>query len=319
MVKKFNIESIQSKITSDKVLTSEEEARERFWAPTQKQKAEFDLKNINDLSINKSVINLDVSLILPDPNQPRKHFDRSSMEDLTNSIRERGVETPIIVRPLPAGKFKIVAGERRWRCSVALGLKSIPSIIKELNDAEAYMLALTENIQRENLHYLDESEAYRKMMDEGYVKDQKELAERLGKSKGYISEKLKILSLPQTVKELIYISDAITFSHAVLLAQVSSNEVSYDLAQKIARGEMSVRKLDCLLAAGNCDKPDLPRHKSSFQPIQITPVSNGYNLTVKYRKDRPEDILKIINVFEQKINEFKNYINKSGEIDSSHV
>lgn len=319
MAKKFSIEGVQGKITSDKVLTTEEEARERFWTPTEQQAVKPVPEKINNYQNYKSVINLDVFLIIPDPNQPRKHFDKSSLDDLKNSISERGVDTPIIVRPIEDGKYKIVAGERRWRCSVALGLKTVPAIAKELNDAEAYMLALTENIQRESLHYLDESEAYKRMIDGGYVGDQKELAEKLGKSKGYISEKFKILSLPKEVKELIYASEAITFSHAVLLAQVKDSNISYDLAQKILKGELSVRKLETHLAAGDFERPNVPRHKSSFQPVQITPVSNGYNLTIKFRNDRPEDIVKIINVFEQKIDELKNNINNSEEIDSSHA
>ncbi len=310
MVKKFSIEGVKNKITSDKVLTTEDEAKERFWSPTGGSAEKINFENISDL---KSYVNLNVSEIIPDPNQPRKFFDQSSLEDLSNSIRERGIETPINVRPEKDGKFRIIAGERRWRCAVSLGLKTIPSIIKEMNDADAFLLSLTENIQRENLHYLDESEAFKRMLDEGYVKDQKELAERLGKRKGYISEKFKILSLPQMVKQLIYTTDAITFSHALLLAQVKNSETTLELAHKIAKGELPVRKLEMLLLSGALEKPGNPRHKSSFQPVQIKPVSNGFNLTVKYRKDRPEDVLKIINIFEQKINELKSNFKSTNE------
>ena len=316
MAKKFNPEGMKDKIKSDRTLTSEEEARESFWTPSEQIKSDANLTNSN-LSPNEQVIlHLEVSSIVPDPNQPRKHFD--SLEDLMNSIRERGVITPIIVRPTEDGKFKIVAGERRWRCSVNLGLKTIPAEAKELSDAEAFMLALTENVQRENLHYLDESSAFKKMIDEGYVKNQKELAEKLGKSKGYISEKLKILSLPQKIKDLIYASDAVTFSHAVLLAESQNSDLAFDLAQKVIKGEMSVRKLESSIASGAPDKTDAPRHKSSFQPVQIKPVSNGFNLTVKYRNDRPEDIIKIINIFEQKIIELKDKFGDT-EAGSSHV
>ena len=319
MAKKFNIDGVKSMITSDKVLTSEAEARERFWSPSEQRTIDSDYKNNNDLSNNKFATNLNVSLIIPDPNQPRKHFNKSSLEDLSNSIRERGVESPIIVRPVEDEKFKIIAGERRWRCSVSLGLKTIPAIIKKLNDADAYMLALTENIQRESLHYLDESEAFKRMIDQGYVKDQKQLAEKLGKSKGYISEKFKILSLPHKVKALIYETDSISFSHAVLLAQVKDADTAFELAHKIPKGELPVRRLEALLSSGAAEKPENPRHKSSFQPVQIKAVTNGFNLTVKYRKDRPEDILKIINIFEQKIEELKNKSKDTENDASSHV
>jgi ParB family chromosome partitioning protein len=319
MAKKFNLEGMKDKIKSDRTLTSEEEARESFWTPSSQNTDDLNLQNNKYDEFKQSVHNLDLSQIMPDPDQPRKYFDKNALEDLTNSIRERGVESPIIVRPIPEGKFKIIAGERRWRCSLGLGLKTIPAIIKEVNDAEAYMLSLTENIQRESLHYLDESAAFKRMVDAGYVKDQRELTEKLGKSKGYISEKFKILSLPQKVKEIIYASDAITFSHAVLLAQLQNTDASYELAQRIAKGEMSVRKLESFISSGAVDKPNKIRHKASFQPVQIRKVSNGFNLTVKYRKDRPEDVIKIINIFEQHINELKRTLEKSELDESSHV
>ena len=319
MAKKFSINGIKDKIKSNRILTSEEDAIASFWAPTKQEKSHEELKDISLSKKEHNILNLDVSLIVPDPNQPRKHFDKLSLEDLANSIRERGVESPIIVRPIPDGKYMMVAGERRWRCSVSLGLKTIPSIIKDLSDADAFMLSLTENIQRENLHYLDESEAFKKMINNGYVRDQKELAHMLGKSKAYISEKFKILSLPDEIKELMYSNDAITFSHAVLLAQVSNKNFSYEIAQKIIKGEMSVRKLELLISSGSAEKGNIARHKSSFQPIQITQVSNGFNLIVKYRNDRPEDIIKIIDIFEQKINELKLYISSKEPASGSHV
>jgi ParB family chromosome partitioning protein len=252
---------------------------------------------------------LDVSLIDPDPNQPRKFFSKTSLEDLTNSIRERGVDTPIIVRPASGGRYKIVAGERRFRGSIAAGLKSIPVTIKEYNDAEAYIAALTENIQREDLHYLDESEAFKSMIDQGYVKDQVELAERLGKSKTYVTYKFKILTLPQKIKDLIYDTDGISFTHARFLAQIQNEETAYQYAKKIVKGELTVQRLEELIASGAPGKGDQPRPKSSFQPVQMRQKSNGFDMTIKYRKDRPEDIIKIINIFKEKIIELESRVN----------
>lgn len=262
----------------------------------------------DNLSNNERINSILTNKIDPDPNQPRKFFNKTTLVDLTNSIRARGVDTPIIVRPSGDGRYKIVAGERRFRCSVAIGLKSIPAVIKDYSDAQSYIAALTENIQREDLHYLDESEAFKCMIDQGYVKDQGELAETLGKSNAYISSKLKILSLPQKLKDLIFTSDQITFTHAMLLQQIRNDNISLDMAKKIIAGELSTRKLEALISSGVLEKVNLPRPKSSFQPVQMKARSNGFDMTIKYRKDRPEDIMKIINVFEQKIVELKTQV-----------
>lgn len=304
MAKKSDLETgLKGKIVSDRTLTSEDEAREEFWKPTAGvRSATSEQQNIPN--------ELDISLLEPDPDQPRKCFNKQKLEELEASIRERGIEVPLSVRPTGDGKYKIISGERRWRCASNIGLQAVPVIIKSLNDKEAFIDALTDNIQREDLHYLDEAESFQKMIDRAYVKDQNELAGKLKKSLGYVSKKMAILSLPQKVKDLIYASEAISYSHAVLLATIDEEEKAYHLAQKIIKDNLPTRKLEQMISSAANLQPHLRRPKSSFHPIKIEPVTHGFNMTIKYRKDRPEDVVKIIATFEDKIAELRKYLNE---------
>ena len=282
----INLVGIQNRIKSDRSITTEEEAREKFWTPTNPNLVDNKEENIFNKSIhNHDVEELDISKIFPDPNQPRKKFNQITLEELANSIAERGVLNPIIVRKVPEG-YKLIAGERRWRASKSIGKTHILAIVKEVNDAAAFAEALTENIQRDDLHYIDESEAYKLALEKKYFASQSDLAEKLGVQRSRVSERMKLQQLPAEVKEMAYQSDAISISHAIRLAQVEDKDFCRVLAAKIMKDNLSVKKLDQLMTK---KKKDPDRHKASFRAVHIRKKATGFDLAVKYRTDRPED------------------------------
>lgn len=294
----INLAAIQSRIRSDRSITTEDEAREKFWTPTdapQKDKKEDNMFN------KYNVEELEISKIFPDPNQPRKKFNQTTLEELASSIAERGVLNPILVRPFEAG-YKLIAGERRWRACKSLGKTAIPAIIKDLNEVDAYLAAVTDNIQRENLHFLDECGTYQEMIEKKFVSNQSELAEKLGVQRSRISERMKLLTLPAEVKELAYQSEAISISHAVRLAQVEDKAFCRVLASKIVRDNLSIRKLDQLLTK---KKNDPDKHKASFRAVHLRKKATGFDMVVKFRTDRPEDKTLIVETLRKIIAELE--------------
>ena len=148
------------------------------------------------------VRNIDVERVEPNPEQPRLAFDATSLEELAASIREHGVLQPILVRPLGPNTYQIVAGERRWRASRQAGLDTIPALIEEIDDDTALEIAIIENLQREDLSPLEEATMYDRMIHEhGY--SIRKLADKLGKDKGYLENRLRLADAPDEIRELV--------------------------------------------------------------------------------------------------------------------
>jgi len=299
----INLAALQTRIKSDRTITTEEEAREQFWAPTSDPNLIKKEENNNNIN-NQTILELDINKISPDPNQPRKKFNQSTLEELASSIAERGVLNPILVRPFDGG-YKLIAGERRWRACKSLGKSTIPAIIKDLNEVDAYLAAVTDNIQRENLHYLDECGTYQEMIEKKFVSSQSELAEKLGVQRSRISERMKLLTLPHDVKELAYQNEAISISHAVRLAQVEDREFCSALAQKIVKDNITVKKLDEFIIK---KKKSPERHKASFRAVHLRKKASGFDLVVKFRTDRPEDRVMIIENLQRVISDLENNV-----------
>jgi len=179
--------------------------------------------------------------IEPNPDQPRMEFDEASLEELAASIREHGVLQPILVRPREQGRYQLVAGERRWRASKRAGLESIPALIEEIDDDTALEIAIIENLQREDLSPLEEAMLYDRMVREhGY--SIRRLAQKLGKDKGYLENRLRLADAPPEIKELVSVRKD-TLSHAYELLKVSDPKKRRRLAEQVARGELSLVKL----------------------------------------------------------------------------
>ena len=187
------------------------------------------------------VRNIDVERIAPNPEQPRLVFDETSLEELAASIREHGVLQPILVRPLEDGEFQLIAGERRWRASKAAGLATIPALVEEIDDDTALEISIIENLQREDLSPLDEASMYDRMVrDHGY--SVRRLAQKIGKDKGYLENRLRLADAPEEVRELVSLRKD-TLSHAYELMKVDDPKKRRKLAGQVARGELTLIKL----------------------------------------------------------------------------
>ena len=182
-----------------------------------------------------------VDHIEPNPEQPRMVFEPQALDELAASIREHGVLQPILVRPLGPNTYQIVAGERRWRASRLAGLETIPALIEEIDDDTALEIAIIENLQREDLTPLDEAAMYDRMVHEhGY--SIRKLADKLGKDKGYLENRLRLADAPPEIRELVSLRKD-SLSHAYELMKVEDPKKRRKLAEQVARGELTLIKL----------------------------------------------------------------------------
>ena len=198
--------------------------------------------------------------IEPDPGQPRKTFDDETLAELSASIAEHGLLQPIAVRPKPSGGYLIVAGERRWRASRMAGLTEVPVIVKDVTDEQAMELALVENLQREDLDPVEEAAGIRELMTRCDL-TQEQAARKLGKSRSALANSLRLLSLPETVLELLK-SGFITIGHAKVVLGLTTPELQEEAAQMIADNQLNVRQAEAL-----CKKLAKPAKEPVAAPL----------------------------------------------------
>ena len=198
--------------------------------------------------------------IEPDPGQPRKTFDDETLAELSASIAEHGLLQPIAVRPKPSGGYLIVAGERRWRASRMAGLTEVPVIVKDVTDEQAMELALVENLQREDLEPVEEAAGIRELMTRCDL-TQEQAARKLGKSRSALANSLRLLSLPETVLELLK-SGFITIGHAKVVLGLPTPELQEEAAQMIADNQLNVRQAEAL-----CKKLAKPAKEPVAAPL----------------------------------------------------
>ncbi|MGZ9276568.1 MAG: ParB/RepB/Spo0J family partition protein [Candidatus Limnocylindrales bacterium] len=179
--------------------------------------------------------------IEPNPQQPRLAFNQETLDELAASIREHGVLQPILVRPIGPNRYQLIAGERRWRASSQAGLTSIPALIEEIDDDTALEISIIENLQREDISPLDEAAMYDRMVREhGY--SIRKLADKIGKDKGYLENRLRLADAPTEVRALVSLRKD-TLSHAYELMKVEDPRKRKRLADQVARGELTLAKL----------------------------------------------------------------------------
>lgn len=198
--------------------------------------------------------------IEPDPGQPRKTFDDETLAELSASIAEHGLLQPIAVRPKPSGGYLIVAGERRWRAGRMAGLTEVPVIVKDVTDEQAMELALVENLQREDLDPVEEATGIRELMTRCDL-TQEQAARKLGKSRSALANSLRLLSLPETVLELLK-SGFITIGHAKVVLGLPAPELQEEAAQMIADNQLNVRQAEAL-----CKKLAKPAKEPVAAPL----------------------------------------------------
>ena len=184
---------------------------------------------------------LSIDRIESNPGQPRMVFDEDALKELSASIKEHGVLQPILVRPLGENRYQLIAGERRWRATREAGIATIPALVEEIDDDTALEISIIENLQREDLSPLEEATMYDRMVREhGY--SIRKLAEKLGKDKGYLENRLRLADAPEEIRELVSVRKD-TLSHAYELMKVTDEKKRRRLAARVASGELSLVKL----------------------------------------------------------------------------
>lgn len=188
---------------------------------------------------------LRISEIEPNKDQPRKHFDKESLQQLADSINEHGVIQPLIVRSMPSGAYQIIAGERRWRAAKMAGLSEIPVVIRDdLTEEQAMQIAMIENLQRENLNPIEEALGYKELIDRcGLTQDK--LARALGKARSSITNSLGLLSMPNAVQDMLK-NGTLSVGHCKALKKIKDEAVMIELAHRTAEGELSVRQVEAI-------------------------------------------------------------------------
>ncbi len=253
---------------------------------------------------------LPIGDIEPNKAQPRKLFNDSAIDDLTESIREHGVLQPILVRPMSDGSYQIVAGERRYRAARNAGLTEIPVIIKALSDEETALIALIENLQREDLSPFEEADGVRLLMQE-YGLTQEQAAARLGKSRSAIANTLRLSAVPEAVREMVEDKE-LTAGHARALLAISNEELMVACADEVRKKGLSVRETEKLVKK-YMQEPKMPtarkKHSDPFyseaelsigkvlgRAVEVKEGKKGGKLIIEYF-DR-EDLEKLAKIFD---------------------
>ncbi|MDD7184654.1 MAG: ParB/RepB/Spo0J family partition protein [Ruminococcus sp.] len=231
---------------------------------------------------------LRISEIEPNRDQPRKFFSDEGIEALADSIREHGVLQPILVRPLPNGSYQIVAGERRWRASRMAGLDEVPVNIKELDDFQTMQIAMAENLQRENLNPIEEAEGYKYLID-NFNMSKEQIAKIAGKSRSYISNSIRILSLPDFIIDALR-DGKITSGHAKALLMFDDEKRMLETAEKAINGNLSVRQIEKLAKQSESSSKSGKPSKNSdsyFTEMEISLREHlGRKVKVDYSKNK---------------------------------
>ena len=200
---------------------------------------------LNPLDLDKegaSITHIKIDQIKPNRNQPRTTFSEKSLNELAQSIKQQGLLQPILVRKLEAEKYEIVAGERRWRACQLANLERVPVIIKDLSNEEVLLIALIENIQREDLNPIDQALALKKLKDELNI-SQEEIGKRVGKSRAQIANLMRLLQLPDPVQDLVK-ENKLSAGHARALLTLDTKEEMIELAKEIIAQGLSVRETE---------------------------------------------------------------------------
>lgn len=262
------------------------------------------------LNTETVILNVPLDKIAPNPYQPRKFFEKDSIEELARSIIEYGIMQPISVRLINGSSYELVAGERRLRASRLAGLTEVPAIIVNIGDKDSAMLAIIENIQRENLNYIEEAIGYCNLLND-YKFTQDELASRLGKSQSTIANKIRLLRLPKKIQKVL-IEAGLSERHARSLVRINDENVQEEVLKKVIKFDLNVKNTEELVertlnteeSNGDKDKKeskvkrivkDIRLFKNSIvQAIDIMKQS-GYdtNYTIDQKEDGYEIIIKV--------------------------
>ena len=238
---------------------------------------------IGETKVESQGIKMPISDLIPNKYQPRKNFNKSNLDDLTNSIKERGVLQPIIVRRSleQNNKYEIIAGERRWLAAQKAGLHDVPVVVTEADDLRSLEFAIVENVQRQDLNPLEEAQGYKRLIDE-FSYDQEKVSKFIGKSRSYISNSLRILTLPNDVIKLIE-TEQLSTGHAKIL--VGLENASF-VANKIIEKKLSVRQAERFVQLFKNKKQKFKNTKdTNILSLELS-VSNKIGLNVDIQNNK---------------------------------
>lgn len=283
-------------------------------------------KNItNNKKQYDGVLEIDITRIKPNPNQPRKNFDEDALKELAASIRVHGIVQPIVLNQQSDGTYMIIAGERRWRAANLCGLKTVPAVIKNYTDKQIKEISIIENLQREDLNPIEAARAIKQLMEE-YSLTQEVVAERIGKSRSNIANTLRLLSLYPDVVKMVE-DGRLSSGHAKTLVTITDTTAQIKLARQACDGKMSVRDLE--KAVRNYLNPNKPKATkvveqsielreliSDMQRVFSTKVSaigndNKGRIYIDYYSrddlDRISDLMELLKKKEITLGDLRNY------------
>lgn len=246
---------------------------------------------------DKRIWQIAVDKLVPGQYQPRKHFDKDALIELSASIKENGILQPIVVRKRQAGGFEIVAGERRWRAAQIAGLHEIPALIKNYSDQDALQLALIENIQREDLDPIEEAESYQRLIEE-FNLSQQQAADKVGKERSSVANALRLLVLPFEIKNMIA-DKQLSVGHAKVILSVEGKTDQMRLAKAVVAKNLSVRALEQMVKSGEhkdeksaekITELDMPTKLAQELAQQVQKVV-GTKTTINYKKGKGELVI----------------------------
>lgn len=261
-----------------------------------------------DETKREEVVFINVNKIQPNPYQPRENFDQEGIEDLTASVKEKGVIQPVLVRRIANDIYELIAGERRLRAVKALNLEEIPAIIRNIKDEESLEIALIENIQRQELNPMEEACAYRHLIEK-FSYTQEKIAQAVGKARASVTNTLRLLKLPREIQEMLR-KGAISFAHGKALLELDDNQRQLALARQAASKGLTVAELNGLMLAAATAKKRLAKaDKTSAQAkaledelqqvlgtrVRITQGAKRGNITIEfYSNEDLERVYRII-------------------------
>jgi ParB family chromosome partitioning protein len=239
-----------------------------------------------DLSENLVVKNIPVDRIAPNPYQPRKEFSKSALEELSASIKQYGVLQPINVRSIGDNFYELISGERRLRASKLAGLSDIPAVINEVVEHDSAVIALIENLQREDLNFIEEAEGYFNLIND-HGMTQEELAQKVGKKQSTVANKLRLLKLPQAVKKAI-LENGLTERHARALLKLPDESMQNKALKVILKKQLNVKKTEEMIekmldeaAAGQEPKAERKMKGKISYNIYVNTIKNTYKDIIK--------------------------------------
>ena len=246
--------------------------------------------NVDDMV---STSTLPINEIIPNKEQPRKTFDEGALQELADSITVHGVLQPLLARPLLSGGYQLIAGERRWRASRMAGLKEVPVIIRELSDSEAMEIAIIENLQREDLNPIEEAEGLQALIDKcDYTQEQ--VAVSVGKSRPAIANALRLLKLPEEVRQMTKEGE-ISAGHARALLAFDNQAIMYEVAKQIVSDKLTVRDVERLAKrpTKSAEKKQNAKHRDSFYDEVELSLTDVLGRRVKVYNGRSKGTLEI--------------------------